>query len=144
MGYVILIIGSIVFLIDLYLALVSLNFQKKRTKSVRGYLTTTKSSKDVYKRGNHFYKHYVTFVYNYRVNGKLYQASGGVPCKKGNLPSVVEIIYQKWNPKLAYVNQLSRPIHPFLCLLLCPIWVTMIVCAIHLIQVLSQFVATHL
>ena len=134
MGYVILIIGTIVFLFDLYLAFVSLNFQKKRTKRVKGYLTATKSSKNVYRRGrNHFYKHYATFVYNYRVNGKLYQTSGGVPAKKGVLPSVAEIIYQKRNPKLAYVDQLSKPIYPVLCLLLCPIWLTMIVCAIHLI-----------
>jgi hypothetical protein len=73
------------------------------------------------------------YVYVYRVNGTEYRISGGIPGTKGSMNSSVDIIYQKSNPKLAYIKKLTFPIQPIIAILLFPLWIMIVMCGIFLI-----------
>lgn len=129
-GYIILLIAIIVLLIDLYFAFVSIEFLKKRCGKCKGYLVRTIQHKNIYIR-RHFYRHYLDFVYVYRVNEKEYNLAGRVPATKSMVRSVVEVIYQKKNPKLAYIKNLTIPNQPIISILLCPAWIILVVLGVY-------------
>ncbi len=135
MGYILLIVGIIIFIIDVYLFFISLNFAKKRCGKCKGFLLNTVQQKNVYVGGKsgRFYKHYLNYVYIYRVNGKEYRISGGVSGTKDNISSTADVIYQKNNPKFAYIKNLTLPIQPILALIICPVWIMLMVCGFILI-----------
>ena len=131
-GYIVLFVGIIIFLFDLYFAFISFGFFKKGCKKCKGYLVHTVRRKNIYKR-RFFYKNYLNFVYVYCVNGKEYHISEGVPGKKSNIGSVVDVIYQKKNPKFAYIRNLTFPNQPIIAVLLCPTWFILVLCGFLLI-----------
>ena len=124
----------IVFLTDLYFAVIAVGYKKKYCSKCKGYLTNTTQRKNVYIGGKNgrFYKHYLNFKYTYRVNGKVYEISDGVPGTKNNINSAVDIIYQKRNPKFAYIHNLTIPFEPIITFLLIPVWILLLICAIGL------------
>ncbi len=132
-GYVTLFFGAIIFLLDLYLVYISLGFRKTHCKKCKGYLIKTLQHKDVYVGGKSgkFYKRYLEYTYVYQVNEKEYRIFGGVPGIKSNISHVVDIRYQKKNPRFAYIYRLTFPIQPILALLLFPIWIILVVCGFH-------------
>lgn len=128
-GYVVLFAGTSIFLIDLYFVCISFGFRKTQCGKCKGYLTNIVQQRDVYVgvKSGRFYKHYLDYVYVYRISGKEYRISGGVPGMKSNVRQVVDITYQKKNPKFAYIDRLTFPIQPIVALTLCPLWVMLIV-----------------
>ncbi len=59
--------------------------------------------------GRHFFsktivKNYLKFVYVYQVDGKEYLIDSGLPGKKGDLPTVVDVVYQTKKPQRAYIK----------------------------------------
>ncbi len=129
-GYVALLIGVIIFGIDLYYAFVLLGLRKRKRGKCKGYLHKTVQNKNVYvgRSLGRFYKRYIDYTYAYRINGKEYYVSGGAPGVKGNLCQTVDVIYHKKNPKIAYIYNLQF-CHPRLvfAILLCPIWIFLLV-----------------
>ncbi len=132
LGILLLAVGFILFVAEVYLLFLSLNFRKSRCSKCKGYLKTTQKRQNVYIR-RFFYKNYVEYTYEYRVNGNLYSISGGVSGVKGDLKTVVDIRYQTKNPKLAYIHQLTIPMQPIVLVLLFPILLIFLVCGIGLL-----------
>ena len=134
-GYAVLFVGIILFLADVYFIFVSVGFRKKQCKRCRGYLVNTVQRKNHYSGGKagRIYKNYSDYDYVYRVDGKEYHIYGGVPGVKGNISRVVDIVYQKKNPKLAYIHRLTFPIQPIIAVLLSPLWIALTACGIFLI-----------
>ena len=93
-GYIVLFVGIIIFLFDLYFAFISFGFFKKGCKKCKGYLVHTVRRKNIYKR-RFFYKNYLNFVYVYCVNGKEYHISEGVPGKKVILVQLLMLSIKK-------------------------------------------------
>ena len=133
--YVILFLTVGTFLIDTYFAFVSFGFRKKHCSKCKGYLTDTAKHKNVYvgRSNGRFYRHYLNYSYAYQVNGKAYYISGGIPGTKGNVNKTVDVIYQRKNPKLAYIQNLTIPLQPIVAVLLFPLWIALTVCCIFLI-----------
>ncbi len=134
-GYVALFFGAVIFLIDLYFVYISFGFCKRYCARTKGYLVNTTQHKDIYVGGKSgkFYRRYLDYVYVYRVSGKEFRISGGVPGVKSDISRVVDIIYQKKNPQLAYINRLTFPMQPIVALLLSLLWIMLIVCGLFLI-----------
>lgn len=109
---VILIIGIALLCLSLYLLYVTLGFRKGKTAKCKGYLEEVTHRKNVYRGRSQggFYKNYVWYVYVYKVNGKKYRISGGVPGVKGNLSNTVTVVYQKRNPKFAHLDGMPFPV----------------------------------
>ena len=135
LGHVALFVGMIIFLADVYFVFVSIRFRKSQCKRCRGYLVNTVQRKNHYSGGKagRIYKNYSDYDYVYRVDGKEYHICGGVPGVKGNISRVVDIVYQKKNPKLAYIHRLTFPIQPIIAVLLSPLWIALTACGIFLI-----------
>ena len=135
LGYMAIFVGSVLFFLDVYFIYISLGFRKTKCAKCKGYLASTNQHKNHYVGGKsgRFYKHYLDYVYVYRVNGTEYHISGGISGTKGNIRSAVDIIYQKNNPKLAYINKLTLPIQPIIAISLFPLWVMIVICGIFLI-----------
>lgn len=135
LGIITLLIGISIFLIDMYLLFVSIGFRKKNCCKCKGYLIDSVQYKDKYVGGKagRFYKRYLDYTYRYKVNGKDYTVSGGVPGTKANMNSVVNIIYQKSNPKYAYIHNLTIPMQPIIVALLCPLWIAACILGISLL-----------
>lgn len=114
MGIVFLCISCILLAISIYFLWVSIGFCKSKTSKCKGFLKEVTHYKNKYVGGvrGRFYKDYIDYVYEYRVNGNKFLVSGGCPGTKGNLSNVVDIVYQKSRPKLSYIKQLTFPIHP--------------------------------
>ena len=134
-GYVIVSVGIVFFLLDIYFVYISLGFRKNKCKKCKGYLVNTIQHKNHYVGGKtgRFYQYYLDYVYVYRVNGTEYRISGGIPGTKGNIRSSVDIVYQKRNPKFAYISKLTLPIQPIAATALFPLWVMIVICGIFLI-----------
>ena len=128
-GYVTIGIGITVLFFDLYFAWISCGFLKNNTRKCKGYLVNTLQQRDVYVggKGGRFHKHYLDYEYVYRVNGKEYRISGGVPGTKANLRQSVDIVYQSRKPQLAYIRDLTIPYQPITAILLCPVWIGLII-----------------
>ena len=124
-----------IFFFDAYFIFLSAGFRKKHCAKCKGYLVNTIQHENYYSGGKagRFYKRYLDYDYVYRVNRKEYHISGGVPGVKSNMSQVVDIVYQKKNPKLAYIHRLTFPIQPIIALFLFPLCVTLIICGIFLI-----------
>ena len=135
LGYVAICVGTALLFLDVYLVYISLGFRKNNCNKCKGYLASTSQYRNHYVGGKagRFYKHYLEYVYVYRVNGTEYRISGGVPGVKSNMSQVVDIVYQKKNPKLAYIHRLTSPIQPIIALLLFPLCVVLVICGIILI-----------
>ena len=135
LGYVAICVGTALLFLDVYLVYISLGFRKNNCNKCKGYLASTTQYHNHYVGGKigKFYKDYLEYVYVYRVNGTEYRISDGNPGTKGNMNSSVDIIYQKNNPKLAYIKELTFPIQPIIAILLFPLWVMMEMCGIFLI-----------
>ena len=135
LGHVVLFVGIILSLAEIYFIFISIGFRKKQCKRCRGYLINTIQHKNHYSGGKcgRFYKSYLDYDYIYRVNGKEYHISGGVPGVKSNISQVVDIVYQKKNPKFAYIHRFTFPIQPIIALLLFPLCVMFVICGIFLI-----------
>lgn len=133
--YIVVFVGIVLFLLDVYFVYTSLGFRKSKCNKCKGYLTNTIQHKNHYVGGKagRFYTHYLDYVYVYRVNETAYRIFGGIPGTKGNIGSSVDIIYQKKNPKLAYINKLTLPIQPIVAILLFPLWIMIVICGIFLI-----------
>ena len=101
----------------------------------KGYLIDSVQYKDKYVGGKagRFYKRYLDYTYRYKVNGKDYTVSGGVPGTNANMNSVVDVIYQKNNPKYAYIHKLTIPMQPIIVALLCPLWIAACILGISLL-----------
>ena len=123
------------FSFEAYLIILSAGFRKKQCAKCKGYLANTIQHKNYYSggAGGKFYEHYLDYDYVYRVNGKEYHISGGVHGVRSNISQVVDIVYQKKNPKLAYIHRLTFPIQPIIALLLSPLCVMFVICGILLI-----------
>ena len=134
-GYVAICVGIALFFLDVYLVYISLGFRKNKCNKCKGYLASTSQYRNHYAGGKagRFYKHYLEYVYVYRVNGTEYRIFGGIPGTKENMNSSVDIIYQKRNPKLAYIKKLTFPIQPIVAILLFPLWIMIVMCGIFLI-----------
>lgn len=132
LGRLLLAAAIVVFVAEVYLLFVSLGFRKSKCSKCKGYLKIAQQRQNVYIR-RLFYKNYLNYTYEYRVNGKLYSISGGVPGVKGNLKSVVDIRYQQRNPKLAYISHLTIPMKPIIFVLLLPILFICMICGIGLL-----------
>ena len=135
MGYVVIGIGGIIFLIDLYFLFVSLGFRKNNVKKCKGYLENTIQYHDVWRGGKsgRFYKHFIDCTYVYRVDGKPYYISDGNPGTKGERKRVVDVIYQKNHPEFSYMKGLTFPEQPIVAAVLCPFWVFMAIWGFSLI-----------
>ncbi len=134
-GYTVVFVGIMLFLLDIYFVYVTLGFRKNKCNKCKGYLSTITQHKNHYVGGKagRLYDNYLNYVYVYRINGKEYRISGGIPGTKGNISSSVDIIYQKKNPKLAYINKFTFPIQPIVAILLCPLWIMIAICGIFMI-----------
>lgn len=86
-------------------------FRKGNTKKTNGYLNTVNHERNVYVGYKHgrFYKHWIRYTYTYKVNGKTFSLSGGSPGKPHNIDRVARVVYQKKNPKYAYVEKYIFP-----------------------------------
>ena len=135
MGYAALFVGIVIFFFDVYFIFLSAGFRKKHCAKCKGYLVNTIQHKNYYSGGKagRFYKRYLDYDYVYRVNRKEYHISGGVPGVKGNMSQVVDIVYQKKDPKLAYIYRLTFPIQPIIALLMFTLCVMFVICGIFLI-----------
>ena len=135
LGYGLLFFGILIFVLNLYFFFISCGFRKNQCKKCKGFLRNTIQHENIYvgMKGGRFYKHFLDYLYVYRVNGKEYSISGGVPGTKRNIRPAVEIIYQKKNPKYAYVRGLTFPIQPVIAFLLCPLWILLVICGVFLI-----------
>ena len=134
MKYLVLTVFLIIFLIDLYFTVVSLGYRKKYCAKCKGYLLNTQQRRDVYIGGatGRFYKHYLDYKYTYKINGKTYEISDGTPGTKKNIPYCVDIIYQKKNPKFAYIKNLTIPFEPVIAFILLPLWIMFLIICIAL------------
>lgn len=134
-GYDTILAGSILFFLEVYFIYISLGFRKNKCAICKGFLVSTKQYKNIYVGGKtgRFYKRYLDFEYEYRVNGKEYHISGSGLGTKGNLRSAVDITYQKNNPKHAYINKLTLPIQPIVAIVLFPLWVIVVIYGISMI-----------
>ena len=135
LGSLSLVVGTALFVVTVYLLLVSLGFRKGQCSKCKGYLTATTHHKNKYvggKRGR-FYKHYSDYVYEYRVNGQTFTISGGIPGTKSNLNHAVEVIYQKRRPQYAYIRKLTLPVQPLLLLFSIPLCVLFLLCGVGLV-----------
>ncbi len=134
-GYIAIFVGTVLFVLDVYMAYISLGFRKSNCHKCKGYLVNTNQQMNHYAGGKagRFYKHYLDYEYVYHVNGAEYRISGGVPGTKGNISSSVDIIYQKKNPKLAFVHNLTLPIQPIVAILLLPLWAMILTCGVLLV-----------
>ena len=117
LGYLALVFGAVLSAVLVYLLWVSFGFCKTNCSVCKGYLKRTTQHKDHYVR-RQFYKRYIDFVYEYRVDGKTYVVSGGAPGTKSNLKDCADIVFQKKNPRRAYVHGLTFPIQPIAAALL--------------------------
>ena len=135
LGYIAIFVGIVLFFLDVYFIYIALSFRKNKCNQCKGYLASTNQHKNHYVGGKsgRFYRHYLDYVYVYRVNGKEYRISGGVPGTKGNIRSAVDIIYQKNNPQFAYIDKLTFPVQPIIAILLFPLWAMIVICGIFLI-----------
>lgn len=129
------IIGVLIFLLDAYFVYVSVGFGEKHCLKCKGYLNRTTQHKNKYV-GNltgRIHKNFVNYEYSYTVNGKTYHISGGVPGKENDLSRVVDITYQKRNPRYSYVKNLTFPIQPAVAAALCPLWIILVVCGVNMV-----------
>ena len=131
LGYIKLFVGFVLVLSEIYLIFISVGFRKKHCKRCKGYLVNTIQRKNCYIGPfSRFYKHYIEYDYEYRVNGKEYHTSGSGPGVKSNLRQVVDIVYQKNNPKLAYIHRLTFPMQPIIAIILFPLCIIVVMCEI--------------
>ncbi|MBQ3490049.1 MAG: hypothetical protein IJA86_05635 [Clostridia bacterium] len=135
MGYAAIVIGAVIFLMDLYFLFISLRFRKTRCEKCKGYLENTIQYKNVWRGGKtgKFYKRFIDYTYVYRVNGKQYYISSGNPGEKENPARVVDVIYQKNHPEFAYIKGLTFPDQPVVAAILCPLWIFLTICGFLLI-----------
>ena len=136
MGYVAILIGVVIFSLDLYFLWVSLGFRKSQCGKCKGYLSNTTQYKDVIRRGGktgRFYKRFKDYSYVYRADGKQYSVSCGDPVTKGNLPRTVDVIYQKNHPEFSYIKDLTFPEQPIVAIMLCPLWIFLMAAGILLL-----------
>ena len=128
-GYVLIGLGVTVLFVDIYFVWIVWGFRKNNIRTCKGYLVNTLQYRDVYVGGKagRFYKHYLDYEYVYRVNGKEYRISGGVPGAKADLRQSVDIVYQKHKPQRAYIRGLTIPHQLVTALLMCPIWIGFII-----------------
>ena len=131
-----IIVGVVVFLLDLYFVLVSIGFRKRYCSQCKGYLKQTVQHKNKYVglANGQFYRHYLDFTYTYRVNGIVYQITDGIPGTKIKLNTVGDVVYQIRNPKYSYIKRLTTPTHPVISVILCPIWILFLVGGVMLLR----------
>ncbi len=128
-----LIAGICLLVLDIYFFYISYGYRRYLCGKCKGYLKDTKQLKNVYLPSAgfaRFYKRYIKYVYAYRVDGKEYFIDGGAPGAKSNLRNAIDIIYQKKNPKRAYIEDLAFPVEGIVACLICPLWIMLIICGI--------------
>ena len=135
LGLAATVVGIMFFVLDVYLAYVSMGFRKSNCKKCKGYLKEIVHTKNKYVGGKsgRFYKDYVNYRYTYRVNGSEYTVHGGTPGVKGDVGRIVDVKYQKNAPRYAYVEGLTFPVQPILAILIIPVWIMIITCGIMLL-----------
>lgn len=75
-------------------------WRKSNRAETTGWLSETKHIAN-YRTKWRFYKHYVDFVYTYRVNGREYEYRNGAGGTKTELPKSQRIIYQNNHPSIS-------------------------------------------
>lgn len=135
LGIITLLVGISIFLIDMYLLCVSIGFRKNNCRKCKGYLIDSVQYKDKYVGGKagRFYKRYLDYTYLYKVDEKEYTISSGVPRTKASMNSAVDVIYQKYNPKYAYIHNFTIPMQPIIAVLLCPLWIAVCILGVSLL-----------
>ena len=129
MNYILLVkiasicIGSVLLVLSLPFIYISLGFRFGKMSKTRGYLSQHKHEKNVYKGGKagRWYKHWMEYTYQYRVDGNEYRVNGSNPGKPNEIPKTVLILYQTKHPQYAYAKNLTLPTQPFVaavCLIL--------------------------
>ncbi len=127
-----LIAGICLLSLDIYLFYVASGYRRHLCGKCKGYLKNTKQLHNVHKGGKfgRFYKTYIDYVYVYRVGGTEYFIEDGRPGTKNDLRYTVDIIYQKKNPKRAYIEGLNLHFEASIAFLLCPVWIMFVICGI--------------
>lgn len=109
-----------------------LYFLPFRCDTCKGFLNQSVHEKDKQIRRTVF-RDYVSFSYRYRVNGESYICRGGVQGKKADLPTTVQIVFQKKHPKHAYIRNVMFPIQTVVGGLLLPLGLLVLIVGIGLI-----------
>ena len=113
-GIVGIAIGAGLGALTLYLLWVWSRYRPPHSAKCHGYLRNRQYSKE--KWIGHYNKRkvqdWVDYVYTYTVDGKLYFVEDGVHGKNENIPKTVTVIYQKKNPKRAYIERMTFPTEP--------------------------------
>ena len=93
----------------------SMGFIGDRASKVKGYLCRCEHLKDVYKGGaaGMWHKNWMRGVWAYRVGGKEYKISCGMPGKPDEMPGIVTVICRTAHPEQAYIKGLTLPVQPF-------------------------------
>lgn len=86
-------------------------YRPPHSAKCHGYLRNRQYSKEkwVVKRK---VKDWVDYAYTYTVDGELYFIEDGIHGKNENIPKTVTVIYQKKNPKRAYIERMTFPTEP--------------------------------
>lgn len=134
-GFIFILISMIIFVFEIWFIYIALNFCPKYCKICKGFLREQKHTKNQRAGGrlNSMYiKDYLEFVYAYRVDGVEYFIKNGVAGKRGDLPTIVEVVYQIRNPKRAYIktNGLSDSIYSMLWIFTLPFLILFLVIGI--------------
>jgi len=132
---IMIVLGILLFAVDIYLFIVSLEFRSSKCCKCKGYLQNQRhlKNKKVH-RGRYrdpvIWKDYLEFSYVYRVENKEYTINYHKNGKYGDIPNIVTVHYSKNKPESAYIPNLTFLVEPLLCGLLFPFWVLLIVCGI--------------
>ena len=133
-GIFFLLVSVVIFAVEVWLLYVSLHFRSKHCGKCKGYLHQQKHTKDakVGLYSTRYIKNLLEFVYAYRVNGVEYRIESSTEGKHGDIPMMVDVVYQIKNPKRAYIktDKLTFPIQPVVCVILFPFFVLFLLCGI--------------
>lgn len=125
-------IGVVMMILSMRFLYISLHFLKSKTSQTLGFLASSEHKRNVYKGGKagRFYKDWMEYSYNYRVNGKEYEISCSNSGKPANIARVVTVTYQTKRPKYAYIKGLTFPLQPVASAVLFVFAAVFIICGV--------------
>ena len=133
-GIFFLLVSVVIFAVEVWLLCISLHFRSKYCGKCKGYLRQQKHTKDVRVGlySTRYIKNLLDFVYTYRVNGVEYHIKSSTAGKHGDIPMMVDVVYQTKNPQRAYIKtyNLTFPMQPGVCVILLPFFVLFLVCGL--------------
>ena len=111
LGLAFTLLGAGLGVLALHLLRIWSRYRPPHSAKCHGYLRNRQYSKEkwVVKRK---VKDWVDYAYTYTVDGELYFIEDGIHGKNESIPKTVTVIYQKKNPKRAYIERMTFPTEP--------------------------------